>query len=78
MAKAKARKKVRFKISDDLCKGCRLCVEFCPKGALVMTTDKLNRKGVQYVECARPEVCSGCMCCTLVCPDAVIELSEES
>ena len=69
-------KTYRLRIHRDLCKNCRLCVEFCPKGVLAMTTDRLNVKGVPYAECVHPDRCIGCQACVLICPDAVIELYE--
>ena len=69
-------KSYRLKIDRDGCKGCRLCVAFCPKDVLAMSTDRLNDKGVPFAECVRPDECIGCRACTTVCPDAVIELFE--
>ncbi len=66
--------KYRVAIDADRCKSCRLCVDFCPKKVLDMTTDRLNAKGVTYAECVRPDECTGCMSCTLMCPDAAVEL----
>ncbi len=69
-------KKYRLKIDEDRCKGCCLCVEFCPKDVLAMTTDRLNSRGVPFAECVDPDQCIGCLACALVCPDAVIELFQ--
>jgi 2-oxoglutarate ferredoxin oxidoreductase subunit delta len=74
---ATKKKKFRLHIHEDYCKGCRLCVDFCPKHVLAMTTDRLNVKGVPFVVCVRPDDCIGCQTCTIVCPDAVIDLFEE-
>jgi len=68
--------KYRVKIDHETCKGCRLCVEFCPKEVLAMSADRLNGKGVPFAECVQPERCIGCQACTTVCPDAAIELFE--
>ena len=35
--------KVTF--NTDLCKGCGLCVNACPKGILAIDTDQINKKG---------------------------------
>ena len=74
---ATTKKKFRLKVHEDYCKSCRLCVDFCPKKVLEMTTDRLNAKGVPFVTVVRCEDCMGCMNCTVVCPDAVIELFQE-
>ena len=55
-------------INKDWCKGCGICVHFCPTKTLAM----LEFKSV--VEC--PENCNGCMMCELRCPDFAIEVTE--
>ena len=35
--------KLTFK--EDLCKGCGLCVRFCPKGVLALAQERINAKG---------------------------------
>ena len=35
--------KVTFK--EDICKGCGLCVDACPKKLLIIAKDKINKKG---------------------------------
>ena len=74
---ATKKKKFRLRIVEDYCKSCRLCVDFCPKHVLEMTTDRLNAKGMTFVVAARAGDCIGCQTCTTVCPDAVIELFQE-
>jgi 2-oxoglutarate ferredoxin oxidoreductase subunit delta len=62
------RKKTKLPvICREWCKGCRICVEFCPEGAL--TTDKLEKANLSY-----PEKCIGCGICELRCPDFAIQL----
>lgn len=47
------------------CKGCYLCVEFCPTGVLAMGEDE-----IPYV--AVPENCTACHWCDTHCPDLAI------
>jgi 2-oxoglutarate ferredoxin oxidoreductase subunit delta len=54
-------------INREWCKGCGICVEFCPKDALVM--DEREKATFAY-----PEKCNGCGMCELWCPDLAIEL----
>jgi 2-oxoglutarate ferredoxin oxidoreductase subunit delta len=74
MAITLSTKQFRVQIDAERCKGCSLCVDFCPKDVIEMTTDRLNANGVTFAECVHPDQCSGCMSCTVICPDAAIEL----
>lgn len=62
------------KISFDYeyCKGCNLCVEFCPVNILVLDKDKTNTKGYNVIKITEEEKCIGCTFCALMCPDSVI------
>ena len=62
-----------IEISQELCKGCELCISFCPKG-LIATTDKLNTGGYRVVTFDNSGECTGCAICALVCPDVAIEV----
>jgi 2-oxoglutarate ferredoxin oxidoreductase subunit delta len=64
---SKAKKKVH--IDRQWCKGCGICVAFCPKGALV-----LDEEGI--AQWANPEKCIRCALCEMRCPDIAIELVE--
>jgi 2-oxoglutarate ferredoxin oxidoreductase subunit delta len=54
-------------ISTEWCKGCGICVEFCPKGALAM--DEMEKARLIH-----PKKCNSCGMCELRCPDLAIEL----
>ena len=60
-------------IDADLCKGCKLCVDFCPRDVLRLS-DKINRLGYHPAVAAAVERCIGCQACVLVCPEGAIEL----
>ena len=61
----------------DLCKGCGLCVDACPKGCLDIASDKLNAKGYHPAEVAVPEACIACASCARTCPDVAIRIEKE-
>ncbi|MCX7599517.1 MAG: 4Fe-4S binding protein [Armatimonadetes bacterium] len=60
-------------IDEERCKGCELCIEFCPKGVLALASS-FNRFGHHPAMVVRQEDCSGCQACVTMCPDACIEL----
>jgi 2-oxoglutarate ferredoxin oxidoreductase subunit delta len=57
--------RVTIKINEDWCKGCSICVEFCPCQVLV-----LNRRGKP--EAVDLDSCTRCGSCVLRCPDFAI------
>lgn len=63
-------------ISKNKCKGCMLCVQFCPKGSIRMSKD-LNERGVSYAEFENGKDCLGCSICAVMCPDCCIEVYKE-
>jgi 2-oxoglutarate ferredoxin oxidoreductase subunit delta len=67
------KKKFVVKIDRRLCKGCNLCIEFCPKNVLGLSSD-LSERGVAVAEVRDADACIGCRNCTIVCPDAAVEL----
>ena len=66
--------KVTF--NTDLCKGCGLCVEACPKHILVIARDKINKKGYSPAEMTDQEQCIGCAFCATMCPDCIITVEK--
>ncbi len=67
MEKKSKKKKKEVKINREWCKGCEICVAFCPKEVLEMDDDG---KALW----AHPENCISCGLCELRCPDIAIEL----
>ncbi len=66
--KKKKTKRVRT-INIEWCKGCGICVAFCPKG--VMDLDESMKAAV-----VRPDDCIDCGLCELRCPDMAVESRE--
>ena len=49
------------------CKGCSICVEFCPKKVLA-----LSQEGVPVAVVVNPQECTRCRLCEVLCPDFAI------
>jgi 2-oxoglutarate ferredoxin oxidoreductase subunit delta len=67
MAKAKLKEHV---INREWCKGCGICVHFCPRSVLALDEE----------EKAIPRQADQCICCRLCefrCPDLAIEILTE-
>jgi len=65
-----------IKINEDKCKGCMLCVSFCPRG-LIIPAENLNKKGIRCVKYKTEKTkstCTGCGMCAVMCPEACIEV----
>lgn len=62
-----------IKIDRERCKGCELCVHFCPNGCIVMDSD-FNAKGYRPSKFTNTDKCTGCAMCAQVCPDVAIEV----
>ncbi len=69
--------KRRFKLlfNREKCKGCELCVSFCPKQVLGLD-HAVNAKGYHPAGAVKPEECIGCQSCAMVCPDICISIYE--
>ncbi|MGM0403391.1 MAG: 4Fe-4S dicluster domain-containing protein [Thermodesulfobacteriota bacterium] len=59
------------RIERQWCKGCGICVHFCPKNVLEM-----DEEGKAFA--ARPGDCICCRMCELRCPDLAVEVICET
>ncbi len=62
-----------IKIDAELCKGCQLCIAFCPK-TVIFASAKVNAAGYLPAVFNETSECTGCGICALVCPDVAIEV----
>ncbi|MBM4327979.1 MAG: 4Fe-4S dicluster domain-containing protein [Deltaproteobacteria bacterium] len=75
--------KGKIEIDQELCKGCGLCIQVCPKKQIEFS-DALNKKGyypASFKERDRKTTekleCTGCALCAIQCPDVAIEVYRE-
>jgi 2-oxoglutarate ferredoxin oxidoreductase subunit delta len=59
----------RIEIIEKYCKGCHICVEFCPTKVLEMKGFVASVKNL--------DACIKCMQCELRCPDFAIKVHAE-
>ena len=73
-----------IKIDRERCKGCELCVHFCPKDCIAID-ESYNSRGYRPAIFTRwagtscpgrtvGEECTGCAICARICPDIAIEV----
>ena len=64
-------------LNAERCKGCGLCIAFCPKKALAAGS-RLNTKVYCPPEIETNGQCTGCGSCAMMCPDLAIEIHDGS
>lgn len=67
----------KVSIDPQRCKGCALCVEFCPQGHLRLS-EELDARGLHLAEVGPESDCTGCKLCVLMCPDVAISIVREA
>ena len=70
-SRAARRSHGRVFLLAERCKGCRFCVEFCPRQVLAMS-DRFNSKGYHTPMVIAEERCTDCKMCELLCPEFAI------
>jgi 2-oxoglutarate ferredoxin oxidoreductase subunit delta len=65
----KKRPRGRVHVFDNWCKGCGICIAFCPQEVFEMGED-----GRPVI--AHPEKCTGCEWCEVHCPDMAIVVTK--
>lgn len=66
----------RVIFDEERCKGCELCTTVCPKGIVVMASDRINSKGYHPAMVVEMDKCIGCAFCARICPDVAIEVEK--
>ncbi len=67
MAQRSKKRKKTLLLRPEWCKGCNICVEFCPTHVLALDAD-------MKVVIVDDEACTECGLCEMRCPDFAIEL----
>ena len=65
----------QLQFNKDKCKGCELCVSFCPKKILALD-ETVNAKGYRPAGVVNQAECIGCQSCAMMCPDLCITIWE--
>ena len=60
-------------IDQELCKGCEICIAFCPKKLIALSND-YNAAGYLPSSFSESGECTGCGSCAMVCPEVAIEV----
>lgn len=66
--------KSKIYVFTDLCKGCGLCIEKCPKDAIGWS-ERTGIYGSPTVE--MNEDCNGCKNCQTICPECAILIEKK-
>ena len=67
----------KIAVNADYCKGCLICVAYCPKKVL-RPSKSINSKGYTLPEAVEVEKCTECGMCETVCPDFAIAVKKST
>jgi 2-oxoglutarate ferredoxin oxidoreductase subunit delta len=68
-------KRSEVRILPASCKGCGICVHYCPSGVLEMSGE-FTARGYHPPKKKQGAECKGCRICELMCPDFAIFIEE--
>lgn len=66
----------RILVNENLCKGCQMCVNACPRKIIVLAKEKITSKGYHPAELIDESLCTGCCSCAMMCPDVAITVER--
>jgi len=64
-------------INAKYCKGCKLCIDVCPRHALKLS-GRLSAAGIEIIAFDDTAGCTACCLCALMCPDAAVTVEIEA
>ena len=62
--------------NEELCKGCELCIEACPKKIIALDQDKINARGYHPAAVKDMDACTECGQCYIICPDVAVKIEK--
>ena len=66
----------KITIDTSRCKGCLLCVKYCPKNCLGVS-DIPDAHGINVVKLIDESACISCRNCELICPESCIKVKKK-
>lgn len=66
----------RILVNENLCKGCQMCVNACPRKIIALAKEKITSKGYHPAELIDESLCTGCCSCAMMCPDVAITVER--
>jgi 2-oxoglutarate ferredoxin oxidoreductase subunit delta len=61
-------------VNENICKGCEMCVNACPRQIIALDKTRVNSKGYHPAKLIKPDECTGCKSCAIMCPDIAIKV----